>query len=165
MLQGQIIVELEKFEELENALGNMLGTEISFTYKICQPKDPFCKWCSEGWREVMPDKESGVYIFQDPKGDIIYIGKATQNNLGSEIWGKFKKSRENPKEFYQSPFLSKECYPDLDPEIHRAILEGNIYLTILTVDPPHVASLLEVYLQTIYHNTKEELPVLNRRIG
>lgn len=167
MLQEPVAAESEKIEELCNVLVDTLKDKIPFTFEIYDISEYFRKW-SQKWREKMPDKQSGVYIFRDPEQEIIYIGKATRNNLGAEIWGKFNASRvntEGKKEFYQSSFLSENHYPDLPPETRQAILYGNIYFTIMTVDPPYVASLLEVYLQTVYQSEKGELPVLNRRIG
>ena len=164
MLQEPKIVKLDKIEGVSNVLGNLSGKKISFTVQNYQIDRPFNEW-SRSWRKEMPDQKSGVYIFRDPKGEVIYIGKATKDNLGAEIWSKFKIPPKEKSQFINSPFLSEKHYPDVNLETRQAILDGNIYLTILSVNPPYIASLLEVYLQTIYQNEKGELPVLNRRIG
>ncbi len=119
----------------------------------------------------MPDQESGVYFICWPKDEVVYIGKATKNNLGAEIWGKFGKPCEdanNKKIFSKSYYLTnKKMHRELkeNPSLQNALLNGEVFIATIVIPEKDIASLVEVYLQTVYKKIHGVLPILNKQIG
>jgi hypothetical protein len=109
---------------------------------------------------------SGVYMIYTTKGEVYYIGKATKNNLHEEVWGKVKtpSKNENGTSFYpKNYFLSKK---HLDQSAVNDVMNGNVKIGAVVIENPLLASLAEVYLQTLYsHINSGKLPKLNSRIG
>jgi len=108
--------------------------------------------------------QSGVYFFADPNGKIIYIGKATKNNLHQRVWDHVKTPYVMPdgtRTFPKHGF--KEC-SNASAEI-ELIRSGNARLGVITVSNPDLVSLVEVYLHTLFVKEYGCLPVLNKQIG
>ena len=108
---------------------------------------------------------SGVYFLCSLKDEIYYIGKATKNNLHEEVWGKIKTPsldnmgmRSYPKNY----FLGK----NLDSIATNDVENGNIKIGVLVISNSTLASLSEVYVQSVYFQRNDgNLPKLNSRIG
>ena len=158
---------LNEIEIFRNIAITALNINITTKMNDNSLNEPFCDWCDKGWPQYIPAQESGIYLMRWPKDVVVYIGKATENNMGAEIWGKFKtpKILDEQKNFYQSCYLSETNYPNISPELRQAICHGKIFLTTVVINYREVSSLLEVYLQTVYQLKMKELPVLNKRIG
>jgi hypothetical protein len=107
---------------------------------------------------------SGIYFFGLPDGDIIYIGKATKNNLHQRVWDHVKTPQEisNARRVFPLHGFG-EC--GNAPELAIQVREGNIFLGVVTVSNPDVVSLIEVYLQTLHLKKHGCLPALNKQIG
>ena len=99
-------------------------------------------------------------------GEIYYIGKATQNNLHEEVWGKLKtpsKNEDNTSCYPKNYFLNKA---NLDQNAVNDITTGNVKIGVIVISNNILSSLAEVYLQTVYsHNNSGDLPKLNSQIG
>lgn len=128
--------------------------------------------CSPIISQVVPDlpkdgfgHQSGVYFICSPDSEIYYIGKATKDNLHEEIWGKLKTpspTKENMNTYPKNYFLNK----DIDTNAVGDVTNGNVSLGVLVVSNPILASLSEVYLQSVYYQRNRGLlPKLNSRIG
>jgi hypothetical protein len=106
-------------------------------------------------------KKSGIYIFTSDKDEIIYIGKAEDNSLHQEIWGKIK----TPKEYDQNK--KRWMFPNAFKwEKTEDIKLGKAKIAIFIFSHKELVSLAEVYLQTLfYYENNHNLPVLNDRIG
>lgn len=157
----------DAFLELNN-FGNALNKELhemTFDWEKVKPWEGlFNKW----FRKEVPGERaayrSGVYLIGDPDENILYIGKATEKNLGAEIWGKFRAptnsdSNDMPS-FINSP-LAKWAHEDGDREM---IIKGNVLISAAIIEPKEFSSLVEVYLQT-WCLRKRSWPRLNNRIG
>ncbi len=96
-------------------------------------------------------KKSGIYIFLEENENILYIGKAGENNLRRRIWDHI----DTPEPSSQEGWI---IFPknDFDKDVVR---EGKVNIGIFKVNPVKYSSLAEVYLQTI------ELPKYCKRIG
>ena len=109
--------------------------------------------------------KSGIYIFTTKDNDIIYIGKATKNNLHSRTTSHVgtPKRLDNGKMTF--PLTTFSGCSDL--ELSKDIQDGQIRLHVFSVSDAVVISLIEVYLQTVYvQNSKEgKLRWLNKQIG
>jgi hypothetical protein len=108
--------------------------------------------------------KSGVYCFASPNGDIVYIGKATKNNLHHRVWDHVKTPeilgdswRTFPKHGFRGTAEAEE---------HEAnVLNGRVHLGVITISDPALVSLVEVYLQTLHKKQHHRLPVFNKQIG
>ena len=136
--------------------------ELSYE-KIPSRKGPFKEWFRE---EVPADgfcKKSGVYIFSNDDSDILYIGKAAANNFGAEIYSKFSAASEVNEQ--DVPYFGNSSMAKWAPKgYEKYFLEGDVYISAISISPKEFSSLFEVYLQT-WCGTKENLPPLNKRIG
>jgi hypothetical protein len=138
----------------------------------CQGPIGWDKPFNKCFREVMPfkdcNKKSGVYFITDLNNKVLYIGKATQENFGAEIWGKFSAPRIVDS-VNDIPLFEKSSMAKYAPEEYRELLiTGNVKISAVIIDPANMSSLVEVYLQTYYVRTsidKKSLPPLNNRIG
>ena len=107
--------------------------------------------------------KSGIYFITTEDHDILYIGKATGNNLHHRIWDHIQTpvSLENGwRRFPKSKFdIEVACtYCEL-------VREGKVKLGIVAISPAFITSFVEVYLQTIYFSQKNKLPPLCKQIG
>jgi hypothetical protein len=164
------------FLELIN-FGNALKKELpemAFSWEKVKPWEGlFNKWFPKDVPGEEAAYRSGVYLIADPDENILYIGKASANNLSAEIWGKFRApthvDSDGMPSFDNSP-LAK--WAD-NEEHHEMIIKGNVYISAAIIEPPYFSSLIEVYLQTWYVRKSSfgslpplsSLPPLNRRIG
>lgn len=107
--------------------------------------------------------KSGVYFFGSPEGEIIYIGKATKNNLHHRVWDHIKTPEIMPdgmRIFPKHGFGRSGA-----PEQADYILNGVARLGVITVSEPELVSLIEVFLQTVYAREHHGLPAFNKQIG
>ena len=107
--------------------------------------------------------KSGVYFFGSPGGEIIYIGKATKNNLHHRVWDHCK----TPEVMHDGKrTFPKHGFGDTGaPEQANFILSGEARLGVVTVSDPELVSLIEVFLHTVHTKEHGVLPVLNKQIG
>jgi len=108
-------------------------------------------------------EESGLYIFSSENDEIIYIGKATKDNLHERVWdhlGTPKRLENGWMTFPKTKFNSRESL-----ELTTSIINGNIKLHVFTVSDPDVVSVIEVYLQVMHLKEFGRLPVFNKQIG
>ena len=108
--------------------------------------------------------KSGVYFFSSPEGEIIYIGKATKNNLHHRVWDHVKTPRvaqDGQRTFPLHGF--RESSHALEQA--ACIQGGNAQLGVVTISDPDLVSLIEVYLHTLHVKTHGRLPALNKKIG
>ena len=110
---------------------------------------------------------SGVYLFLDAHEEILYVGKATRDNLGREIWGKFGKKEIVDRENYIPRFVDFKMLGCVqDPELRQQIVNGYLKIVAFVLEPAQISSLVEVFLQTYCQVVlQERLPVLNQQIG
>lgn len=110
--------------------------------------------------------KSGIYIIYTTLDEIYYIGKATQNNLHEEVWGKLKtpSKNEDNTSFYPKNYFLKNR--NLDQSAVSNLTTGNVKVGVIVISNSILSSLAEVYLQTLYcHNNSGNLPKLNSQIG
>lgn len=107
--------------------------------------------------------ECGVYFYMSPEGEIIYIGKATKQNLHHRVWDHIKTPVIMPNGRRSFP---NHAFGTLGgQELENHIQEGNVRLGVVTVSDPSVVSLIEVFLQTVHAKKHGKLPTLNKQIG
>jgi len=110
--------------------------------------------------------KSGIYMIYSASGEIYYIGKATKNNLHEEVWGKIKtpsKNSDGSSYYPKNYFLNKN---KLDQSAVSDITNGNVKIGVHIISNNILASLVEVYLQTLYCQISSgKLPKLNSQIG
>lgn len=123
------------------------------------------------FREIIPFKDcnqkSGVYFITDMNDKVLYIGKATQKNFGAEIWGKFSAPRISDP-VNDIPKFEKSSMAKYAPEEYQAMLiDGDVKISAVIIEPAIMSSLVEVYLQTYYEKNDNNQcpPPLNKRIG
>lgn len=108
--------------------------------------------------------KSGLYLFSNQENEIIYIGKATKNNLHSRTTshvGVPKRTEAGWMTFPSTEFSECSEYP----ELVKNIRDGKIRLHVFTVSDATLISLLEVYMQTMYLKNVGRLPYFNKQIG
>ena len=108
--------------------------------------------------------KSGIYLFGTPEQEILYIGKASQNNLHQRIWDHIRTPKELPDGNWSFPAHSFPTSKETAQYV-EAIRNGQARLEIITVSDSDLASLLEVYLQTLHKKQHGRLPAFNRQIG
>lgn len=129
----------------------------------CTPELPFAEWATD-WRDHMPESASGVYMYAWPEWDIAYVGKATRDNLSGEFWnhvGTPDHGDDGTVTFPGCRFLGQ----DVDDDLERAFRFGQFRLAAVEIEPDYLASLAEVWVQTVYREREGDTPPLNRRIG
>lgn len=156
---------LAEFLNSEQITKDFPRTDISLPFDLCHElidkRPPEIPKATNGEFSHM----SGLYFLCSADDEIYYIGKATKNNLHEEIWGKIKTPTrlENNKLIYpKNYFLNK----GLDDEAISNVINGKIKLRVIGLSNPILASLAEVYIQTIFYQINgSKLPKLNSRIG
>lgn len=154
---------VKQVSRLKNVLDHNIP-EIAFTYKPVFRDELF----KVSFRKEVPVERgannSGVYFILSKNDDILYIGKATNDNIGKEIWSKLG-SPEIIKE-NDIPRFSKSDLAQWAPNEHlrQIIIQGDFKIAAILVSPKEISSLPEVYLQT-WCTRLEALPPLNKRIG
>jgi hypothetical protein len=107
--------------------------------------------------------KSGVYFFISPEGEIIYIGKATKENLHHRVWDHVKTPKIMPDE---KRIFPKHGFGNTGAqEQANHVLDGNVRLGVVTVSDPELVSLIEVFLHTVHAKEHYRLPALNKQIG
>ena len=105
---------------------------------------------------------SGIYFFTTEDEDVLYIGKATKNNIHERVWDHIQtpKDIEGGKIFPNSKF-------DISSEnvFCQLVRDGRVKVGIISISPATVAPLAEVYLQTIYSLQMRKIPPLCKQIG
>jgi hypothetical protein len=124
--------------------------------------EPFNKW----FRNDVPckgySKKSGIYIFTDKECNILYIGKAAFDNLGSEIYGKFGAATQI---IDQLPRFDKSPMAKWAPDKYvKALTAGDVYISAVCIKTIQFSSLVEVFLH-VRCELNGGLPSLNKRIG
>lgn len=163
MTGADLVQEIEGFRE---KIASCIPA-LTFTYHVNQPPAEFAMWCQD-WRQVIPDRQSGVYVLCTTDDEPIYIGKAAAGNLGARVWRHLRKNRidgAGRKEFYLSEFLNSKEHPNVAEKIRSAVRTGQVTVITVTVDPPDTVHVLEGYLQTVYKRNTGRLPAFNRRIA
>jgi len=97
--------------------------------------------------------KSGIYLFCKEDGEVLYIGKATENNIRNRIFDHLKTPEASDIQGWVT--YPKNQFND------NLVKEGKVKVGIYEVKPAKYSSLVEVYLQTIV----EELPEFCKRIG
>lgn len=108
--------------------------------------------------------KSGVYCFVSPAGDVLYIGKATKNNLHHRVWHHVK-----------TPYFGEDGHATFPNHSFRGgnevaayesdILNGRARLGVITISDQSLVSLAEVYLHVVHKKMHNRLPVFNKQIG
>lgn len=140
------------------------NTEIQYYFFDCSP--PIGDWSKAQNMGMLVTGDgigckSGVYLFGSPEEAIIYIGKATKNNLHHRVWDHCKTPEIMPdgqRTFPKHGFGNSGSTADY-------ILSGHARLGVVTVSDPELVSLIEVFLHTIHIKTHCALPALNKQIG
>jgi hypothetical protein len=163
-----------KVEEAQDVVRSFLEA----TAKICPEIAPFSvqfhthdKPFHACFRKDIPGPgavgKSGVYFIADAESEILYIGKATTDNLGAEICGKFSRPKivdvQDDVPRFENSSLAKWSN---DPALRELLISGNVVISALAIEPGALSSLVEVFLQTrCMLGPKRCLPQLNKRIG
>lgn len=107
---------------------------------------------------------SGIYYFSSLAGEVLYIGKATKDNLHHRVWGHMKTPEGS--EVGWRTFPSHNFTAGIQ---HQSLVEdatnGKIHLGVVTVSDPSLVSLIEVYLHTVHVKRYGRLPAFNKQIG
>ncbi len=122
----------------------------------------------EDFRGMLGDHDvgfkSGLYLFSNQENEIIYIGKATKNNLHKRTTshvGTPKRLKSGWMTFPSARF--SECIEA--PELIENISDGKVRLHVFSVSDAALVSLVEVYLQTLCVKLFGRLPHFNKQIG
>ena len=151
---------------LQSTLPNLLlNAKISYAFGENRPY--VGDDSDENWRGCLGGNDiggnSGIYIFSNDQGDILYIGKATKNNLHNRVWnhlGAPKRLDSGWMTFPNTNFISNEF-----PEYSQTVVEGKSRLHVFTVSDPDIVSMIEVYLQVAHIKSTGRLPIFNKQIG
>jgi len=161
-----ISAAIDSITRLQIVLPSLLiNTEIAYVFgenRPCVGDDS-----NEKFRGCLGGSEigaqSGIYIFTSELGEILYIGKATKNNLHQRVWdhlGTPARLESGWMTFPRTEFQSAQY-----PEQSQIVVEGKSRLHVFSVSDPDTASLVEVYLQLAYLNCTGRLPVFNKQVG
>lgn len=159
MKLDEILLTLPDFKQ---SVESLLSTP--FVYNIHIQESLFKKIFRNEIPSDRTSKMNGVYFFTDEDNTILYIGKATKNNLEAEAWEKIcapvitDTSMDTPK-FVNCKFVGR------DPSLDDVLTEGNFKISVITLENKELSSLLEVFLQTKHFVSNNKLPVLNKQIG
>ncbi len=152
----------EGFEIIKNLSETLQNNipDMSFNFAIVKKRStPFKDWYKMEVPGETASKQSGVYFIADLEENILYIGKAGADNLGAEIWSKFRAPNKEGK-FVNSP-IAKWAPNDV---YRKQIIDGQVLIAAVVIWPKEFASLVEVYLH-IWCSVHGGLPPLNKRIG
>ncbi|NOU20516.1 MAG: hypothetical protein HOO93_01775 [Methyloglobulus sp.] len=143
------------------------GVEISFPFDATRP--PIGDWRDQRNLGIIVTGDgigtnSGIYMYASPDGEIIYIGKATKNNLHQRAWGHINTPTELNAGMRTFPRHSFK-HPKAPANITESVENGTIKLGVICLSKSEPVSLLEVYLQTLYLTIHKSLPLFNKQIG
>lgn len=108
--------------------------------------------------------KSGIYLIASPNEEILYIGKATKNNLHHRVWGHLKTPETLKSGHWAFPKNEFESFTS-EAEHVKNVREGNVKIGVITISNPEVVSLVEVYLHTLHMQKFGRLPLFNKQIG
>lgn len=161
----------ELLSELENFASSLpaMFAQASIVPVLGEEMPPVGDWSNAKRPGMLVKGEaagamSGIYFFSSQAGEVLYIGKATKNNLHHRVWGHMK----TPVEFERGwrRFPSHGFISSSQNESHvRDARDGKIHLGVVTVSDPDLVSLLEVYLHTVHQKRYGRLPAFNKQIG
>ncbi len=107
---------------------------------------------------------TGLYFFTTPDGEIVYIGKATTNNLHHRIWDHLRRPEvlEDGRRMFPRHIFGghAEAEPHEDD-----VLNGRLRLGIAALSNPEFVTLAEKHLQNLYKKQHGRLPAFNKRVG
>ncbi|WP_052166432.1 GIY-YIG nuclease family protein [Methylobacter tundripaludum] len=161
----EISKKLDRFTEIFSS-----DFEVFIIRTILPPKRSLIKhWNNEGELPVPVrgddiGNRSGVYFLLSDTDEILYIGKATTNNIHERIWGHLKTpsiKENNERYFPKNNFQNR----GLNDSFVSMVTDGNIRVAAIEVVPSHISSLVEVYLHTVYFEHNGKIPELNKQIG
>ena len=161
----ELIDEVERI----NLVSGIFGIGETINYKVIVT-DTLHKH-GTSFRAHLPsvkDKTSnGIYCFLDEKEKLLYIGKASSNNISQEMFGKIPLpvvvDKQNDIATFEKNYWEGKDMPEYAKE---CISSGHFYIGFLIIKSSEITSKLEKYLQTIYANQNNgKLPPLNSRIG
>ena len=107
---------------------------------------------------------SGIYFFTCSQGRIIYIGKATKNNLHHRVWHHVKTPEFDSDGNWTFPKHIFRGEPEAE-KYEAEILNGKAGLGVVTFSDPELVSMAEVYLHTVHQKQYGRLPMFNKQIG
>jgi hypothetical protein len=142
------------------------GVSVEFAFDTNCP--PIGDWSNDENMGVLIKgdgigNKSGIYFYATPEEEIIYIGKAGQNNLHERVWDHLKTPQELTQD--KKRFFHKHKFVNEEPQYADAFTNGKVRLGVVTVSNQLLVSLLEVYLQTFHCAKYGKLPALNKQIG
>lgn len=158
---------IKELRLLSQAVGTASPSMVFKIHEVSSYNTPFKKCFRKEIPGPNASMKSGVYFITDLTNNILYIGKATTDNLAREIWGKFSTSTKdsiisNEEVAYFGNSSLAKWAPSL--EYKKLIKEGNVYIHAVLIEPKEFSSLAEVYLHILCER-EGGLPVLNNRIG
>ena len=140
---AQHLKELEDFINLKDGIEPITITEVVNPNNV-----PFIGDKRDENKHAIPyppsselSRTSGIYIFINEDELIMYIGKASENNVRDRIWDHIKTPEPSNKEGWIT-FPKNKFNSDI-------VTEGKVKVGIFKVSPAKYSSLVEVYLQTI----------------
>jgi hypothetical protein len=157
----------EYIQELTNSLPKLFSNiTIDFSFGLNRPL--IGDWSDENNLGILAGDnvgdKSGLYIFTTSDHEIVYIGKATKNNLHHRVWDHVKTPQIMHDGWRNFPkTLFKSCNENSDIVLNAR--EGRLRLYVFTVSDPYVTSLIEVYLQIQHIKLHNRLPAFNKQIG
>ena len=157
----------EHIQELANSLQKLFSNvKIDFAFGDNRPL--IGDWKNEKNLGILGGDnvgdKSGLYIFTTSNQQVIYIGKATKNNLHHRVWDHVKTPEIMPDGWRNFPKTSFNSCAE-NPDLVTSVREGRIRLYVFTVSDPEVTSLIEVYLQIQHIKSHGKLPAFNKQIG
>lgn len=144
----KVQVGIDEIKKLQNVISQ---NSPSFEFNIDEVviRDEFKGW----YKDHVPSKEasqkSGIYLFSDNTGEILYIGKAGADNLSAEIWGKFGAPKLNEKTKQPEFIKSKMAQYSPNNHLREKLKKGDVCIAVAVISPKELVSLIEVYLQTL----------------
>jgi len=90
--------------------------------------------------------------------EVLYIRKATKNNLHERVWNHIQTPKDGDKEKIMT-FPSNRFKVETERKCGNIVEDGEVKLGIVQIYPDRAVSVAEVYLQTIC------LPPLCKQIG
>jgi hypothetical protein len=158
-----------KYQELVNHLAELrlfLGTkfgEVAFSERFDPAQKPVIGDWADQRNLPIPVRgdgigdKSGVYFITSEDYEVLYIGKATMNNLHERIWAHLQTPKVLDNEWRIFP--NNNFQAGMANNYRQLINDGRVKIGIIAIHPTNTTSLVEVYLQTIH------LPPLCKQIG
>jgi hypothetical protein len=166
-------LEIERFKIQYEVFNSGKKLDIKFSESKYPHK---CGKEGHGFRAHLPSedekdkKSNGIYCFLNQYHEVLYIGKATSNNMSSESHGKVRTPTIVDEENNIAEFEINYWHNiNVSKDAKENILKGDFsigYILIDSVDSADIVSKLEVYLQKVYMKLNDDrLPPLNSKVG